>query len=201
MEEVRNSDNLKKEILEDARKKAERIVKNAEKQANDIREEWDKKIEEDYSAFEKDAAARISFLEMETMAALPLEKRRIRQNYFTEKFEACLSEFAERIDETEAERIFMRKLHQGAPLLGQGRLSVDYSGLTVEAAKRIVYGDIEETRIASWNAETGPKGIVIRSENGGITFRITMDEVTDELREYHRKEIFEALFKDDADHD
>ncbi len=201
MEEVRNSENLKKEILEDARKKAERIVKNAEKQANGIRDEWDRKTAEDLAEIDKEYTTRASYLEKETMAALPLEKRRIRQNFFTEKFEECLADFAERIDETEAESVFKRKLRAGAVLLGEGKLSVDFSGISLEAAKRIVREGIDENRVLAWKETSGPKGVVLRAENGGFTYRMTLDEITEELREYYRKEIFEALFKENAEHD
>jgi len=201
MEEVRNSENLKKEILEDARKKAERIVKNAEKQANGIRDEWDRKTAADLAEIEREYSMRASYLEKETMAALPLEKRRIRQNFFTEKFEECLADFAKRMGETEAEAVFKRKLAAGALLLGEGKLPVYYSGLSLAAAKRLVRDGIDEARILAWKEIPGPKGIVLRAEKGEFTYRITLGEITEELREYHRKEIFEALFKENAEHD
>jgi len=201
MEEVRNSENLKKEILEDARKKAERILKNAEKLADGIRDEWDRKTALDLAEIEKDYSARASYLERETMAALPLEKRRIRQNFFTEKFEESLADFASRLDEAEATAAFKKKLRAGSILLGKTKFSVDYAGLSLDAARNIVLDGIDEDRILAWKETTGPKGVVLREENGGFTYRITLGEITEELREYHRKEIFEALFKENAEHD
>ena len=201
MEEVRNSDNLKKEILEDARKKAERIMRNAEKQAALLRDEGEKKTSSEIADLAREYARRTAFLEKETLASLPLEKRRIKQHFLAEKFEECLAAFVSGISDEEAASVLKKRLSGTAHLLGNEKYNVTYSGLKAETVRKILEGHLAQGQILSLSETKRTKGLVIASANGRITYRLTFDEITEELREFHRKEIFDALFKGTANHD
>jgi hypothetical protein len=87
MEELRTTEVLDKEILEDARKKAHRILGTAEESIKSMDERWNRKIDRVLRDAEKKFAARIEHNREEVMARLPLDKRRVR----SEKIEALLT--------------------------------------------------------------------------------------------------------------
>ncbi|MDR2739160.1 MAG: ATPase [Treponema sp.] len=86
MEELQSTDVLDKEILEDARKKARRILNTAEETITASAAAWEKRMEKDIRALKKSFAVRTEKIREEIMARLPLDKRRA----YSEKAEALL---------------------------------------------------------------------------------------------------------------
>ncbi|GHV68616.1 hypothetical protein AGMMS49928_08570 [Spirochaetia bacterium] len=90
MEELRSTEILDREILEDARKKAFKILKTADDTVKAAAARWEKKIKRAATDIEKKYAGRLEKTRIEVMARLPLDKRRAR----SEKIEAMLRDAA-----------------------------------------------------------------------------------------------------------
>jgi vacuolar-type H+-ATPase subunit E/Vma4 len=86
MEELQSTDVLDREILEDARKKAGRILAAAEETIAANAKSWGKRADRDIGELKKSFAARVEKARDELMARLPLDKRRAH----SEKVEALL---------------------------------------------------------------------------------------------------------------
>ena len=86
MEELQSTDVLDREILEDARKKAKRILAAAEESIAAAARSWEAKTDRDIEALNRNYAGRIEKAREEIMARLPLDKRRAH----SEKVEALL---------------------------------------------------------------------------------------------------------------
>jgi hypothetical protein len=91
MEELRSTEILDREILEDARKKAFRILKTADDTVKAADERWEKKAKRAGADIARKYAERTEKTRTEIMARLPLDKRRAR----SEKIEALLQEAME----------------------------------------------------------------------------------------------------------
>jgi V/A-type H+/Na+-transporting ATPase subunit E len=78
MEELKSTEALDREILEDAQKKAARLLRNAEQAANASEREWAKKAETDIAELERKHAERVAERRKETLGRLPRDKRRER---------------------------------------------------------------------------------------------------------------------------
>jgi hypothetical protein len=78
MEELRSTEVLDKEILEDARRKAQRILKTADEAAVQASLAWEKKTKALIAKAKKRYAARLEQSQNEIMARFPLDKRRCR---------------------------------------------------------------------------------------------------------------------------
>ena len=78
MEELRSSEALDREILEDARKKAFKILKTADDSLAVQTKDWDKKILDSVESLQKTYAERKKRSVEEILARLPLDKRRLR---------------------------------------------------------------------------------------------------------------------------
>ena len=86
MEELRSTEVLDREILEDARKKAFRILKTADETVEAQERSWEKKIVKAVDSIREAYAEKIRKTREEILARLPLDKRRLR----TETSEAYL---------------------------------------------------------------------------------------------------------------
>jgi hypothetical protein len=87
MEELQSTEALDREILEDARKKAFKILKTAGETEAASQAAWDRKLDKTLAEAEDAYRAKEERERREIMARLPLDKRRIR----SEKIEAFLS--------------------------------------------------------------------------------------------------------------
>ncbi|MDR0602277.1 MAG: ATPase [Treponema sp.] len=91
MEELQSTEILDREILEDARKKASRILKSADENAASGAALWDKKTEEAIAELKGRYDAMLAKASAEIMARLPLDERRAR----SEIIEGLLSSAAD----------------------------------------------------------------------------------------------------------
>ena len=78
MEELQSTEILDREILEDARKKAQRILKAADDTIKAKSDEWEKKTAAALEELEKKYAEQNQLANHEIMAVLPLDKRRVK---------------------------------------------------------------------------------------------------------------------------
>ena len=85
MEELRTTEVLGNEILEDARKKALKILKTADETLETQNRDWDKKIKRQLDSIRKTYEERTKKTNEEIQARLPLDRRRLRSET-TESF-------------------------------------------------------------------------------------------------------------------
>ena len=78
MEELQSTDNLDKEILEDARKKAHKILKTADDTIKSKTADWEKKLTATLAELEEKYAKNGKSITEEIMAVLPIDKQRAR---------------------------------------------------------------------------------------------------------------------------
>ncbi|MDR3337641.1 MAG: ATPase, partial [Treponema sp.] len=78
MEELQSTEVLDREILEDARRKAQRILKTADEEAAASGKVWEKKTEKALAELKRRHEERLELGRVEIMARLPLDKRRLR---------------------------------------------------------------------------------------------------------------------------
>ena len=78
MEELQSTEILDREILEDARKKAHRILKTADETVNAQTQEWEKKTSAGLDEIKQKYSRQTENAVREITARLPVEKRRIK---------------------------------------------------------------------------------------------------------------------------
>lgn len=192
MEEIKTSEKLEQEILEDARKKAERILKSAEKSIVEIEEEWKKKEEAFLSASKQELEERKKRLQQEISATVPLESKRIELRILNEKFEAFLQHFFQGLKDEEFVSLIRSRLSQVSSFFQGKSLFLTYNGLT--KAESLAQSLLPGAKILQVKEGGPPRGIRVLSEDGTVQYRITVDELKEELRQNYRREVYEALF-------
>jgi len=192
MEEIKTSEKLEQEILEDARKKAERILKSAEKSILEIEGEWKQKEEAFLSASKQELEEKKKRIQQEISATLPLESKRIELRILNEKFEAFLQKFFETLEDEEFVSLVRPRLSQVGPFFQGKSLFLTYNG--IKKAESLVQSVLPGARILQVKEGVLPRGIRIQSEDGTVQYRITVEELKEEVRQNYRREVFEALF-------
>jgi hypothetical protein len=226
MEDLRSSEALEKEVLEDARKKAERILKNANLQIAALEKEWLEKKESEIALLNAEAGTKAALRQKEIDAAFPLEAQRRKLKFMDGVFEKFLSDFFEELPAGDLERVLEAKGRCFADFLneppatepeaslknqvsretegarsGSGsdsgrRISdVSYAGLSFQAAQRIVTSLLGNSA-PRMSEGRGFQGLIFNGPGGAYSYRLTVEEITGELREYHRKTIMDALWKE-----
>jgi hypothetical protein len=84
VEELQSTEILDREILEDARKKAHRILKTADETVKASADAWEKRTAEAVADLESKYARRRSVIAGEIMARLPMDKRRAKSEKIEE---------------------------------------------------------------------------------------------------------------------
>jgi V/A-type H+-transporting ATPase subunit F len=142
MEEVQSTEVLDREILEDARKKAFRILKSADDLVKANSDNWEKKTREAIAELEHHYADRRQEAVVEILARLPLDMRRI----WSEKVETFLSSavegWFESLSREQALAVLDRELEcrlAGCPEFAvAGTIRVWFSGLDQSEAGTLI---------------------------------------------------------------
>jgi len=142
MEELRTTEVLGNEILEDARKKAQKILKTAEDTLAAQNRDWDRKIKHSTDSIRKTFAARTKKTNDEIQARLPLDKRRLRSETTQSFLVKALDDFLRTLSREKLllvlERELRLRLEACADDLVHHRSIVRYSGLSLDETKAVL---------------------------------------------------------------
>ena len=97
MEELQSTDNLDKEILEDARKKAHKILKSADDTIKSKTAGWEKKLTETLGELEEKYAKNGKSVSEEIMAVLPIDKQRAKARKIEELLNSAVETWYSRL--------------------------------------------------------------------------------------------------------
>jgi len=93
MEELQSTDILDKEILEDARKKAHRILKTADETIKAKSAEWEAKLKANLGELEEKYAKNRQSITEEIMAVLPIDKQRAKARKIEELLNSAVEKW------------------------------------------------------------------------------------------------------------
>ena len=204
MEILKTSEVLESQILEDARKKASRLLESVEKECGAIRGEWEEKLAEDMRKSSAELAQRVSGLREKLSASLPLDFMRARLSYFEETMSHALKEFFASLPPEALARIIGRRLSEAAGAFRGEHVTVIEGGLGAQEARRVVEGSIpavsvEEVKPMPPKEGAAPDvGIILQTSDGRKRYRGTVSEITSRLMEEQREELAAALLGKDA---
>ena len=137
MEELQTSEVLDREILEDARKKALKILKNAEDSINSSKASWEKKLKKTQEKTRIGYEEKEDRIRKEIMTRLPMDRRRIRSETIDRYLNKAMEEFLSSLDRPSMLRILERELEKkkqeySAGIMEEGDTVLRYRGLSNE---------------------------------------------------------------------
>ncbi|MDR3171220.1 MAG: ATPase [Treponema sp.] len=152
MEELRSTEVLDQEILEDARKKAYRILKSADDTVKAQVAVWDQKAEAAIADIREKYAHRTTTTSVEIMARLPLDKRRARSEKIEGLLKSAMKGYLSTLPrakllvflETELRKRF-DELQEVAP----GSLEPDPAGDSPAVLPQVMFRGLSTTEVAT----------------------------------------------------
>jgi vacuolar-type H+-ATPase subunit E/Vma4 len=144
MEELRSTEALDREILEDARKKAQKILKTADESVKSQAQQWEKKTQETLAEIQKTYAQNTEKAKHEILARFPLDKLRLRSEIAENFLRNAMNNFLKNLSRSSLPLILEQELEKRLASCGEAELKVN----SAEGGKIILaYQKMEENEL------------------------------------------------------
>jgi len=138
MEELRSTDTLDKEILEDARKKADRILRTAEQSLKSLTDEWSNRTVGTIADLERTHVEAGERHRKEVMARLPLDKRRARSQRTEGLLRSAMEEYISLVPRKRLLLLMEQELKARVQALPTDGLKVSFGGMEKDEAHALL---------------------------------------------------------------
>lgn len=198
MEELRSTEVLDREIRADSRKRAERILVQAEENAKSILEGVTARVAKAKAESEKKSEERFAVYEKNVDASLPLEKQRYFVSYIQNSVKSAINEYLEKLTEKKRFEIVARLIDRSLPVINDKKIEALVAGFKLETAEKVLNSKLGKNlvscKVTKDSAYEDKQGVILKSSDGKITCRLTIDEKINELLDQKNSELAEVLF-------
>jgi vacuolar-type H+-ATPase subunit E/Vma4 len=195
MEEMVSTEALENEILEDARKKGERLLKDAETEAAKIRADSGERTQGSLASVTADYTARAERYRAENLARLPLEKCRLKATFVDRLLRSAAESYLSSLSKERIALLVSSRLGLSSPLVGSAEVSVRFKGISEKEARGIMASALPSARVATILPDETllASGLAVETASGMLRIAATLDLVGEELLDEHRGELGRAL--------
>ncbi len=194
MEIIKPSDKLEKQLLDDARKKADRILKNADKESGRILKEEMARAEKEIAELEKNGQIEIDKLINEIKAVLPLDIMRKRLEFINITMNSVLDEFFNEINKKDFADILRLSILKVKDIFKGMKIKISCKGIDENMIKELINQSIPDVSINEISFDLKELGIVLESDDKKVTYNSTILELKSYLLENYRGELVKELF-------
>jgi len=195
MEEIVGADAIRAEILDDARKKASRLLSEGEDEAARNVREIETKASEVVGEIFRESAAKSARYRMETMARFPLERTRMRTTFVDSKLREEVAAYVEALPPARVVALSEEMLVRGAAFFDAKDVELRRKGIGAEVARKVserVFA--KASSISHIEDDSLPAaGFFARTPDDSLRIRATMDLVEERLLDEKRGALAEAL--------
>lgn len=201
MEELRSTEILDREIQEDARRKAEKILKTSEAECDQILSDTHKRIETVGLEKKAEYARLLDSYIRDAESAVPLEKQRRRVSFVDSSVGESLERWLDELGSEKRFSLYGRMLSGFQTVLRGETVRAYYKGSRETDVRSLISSALPESSCpdcvpASGNAKSSfefSEGILVETENKSILCRATREELLADLLTNKRQELSEAL--------
>lgn len=206
MEELRSTEILDLEIENDARKRAEKILNEAQNEQARILSEVETNVKEAENKQKNYYQEKLLRFENNLKAAVPLEKRRFLVDFYFNSVSAAMNEFFAKLSQDKILELLRNKFNSCIKNFSDKVFNAFYFGLDAKAAEKELktllgskLASAKETSFALSGEEPFPgnnlhAGYVLISDDNNVKIRVTSDQIVRELREKYNYQLTTALF-------
>jgi vacuolar-type H+-ATPase subunit E/Vma4 len=195
MEEIVGAEALRAEILDDARKKAGRLIEEAEEECSRTLAAAAARAGAAVADISSRSESGSRRFRRETMARFPLERTRMRTEFADRRLREAMEALFSSLDEERVASLAESLLARGASFLSGRSVFLSRKGLSEEAARAIAgrcLADASSLEIREDESLPAP-GLLARAGDGGLLLRATLDLVEERLLDESRGELVRAL--------
>ena len=193
MEEIKGTEALEREILEDAAKKAERIVKKAKEEAERLKANSAETLDGMVAELEARKLEKIAQLRRETFSKMPLEKTRLRARFIDAALRNSVEKFMDALDEAKLGAWCLSGLKKRSNLLTGRKLRMSHRGIdasSLREMRELLGPDVD----AVADVDAPQRGIVIESLDGTMVMTLGEKQLEERLLDEYRGVLASALF-------
>lgn len=202
MEEFRSTEILDKEIQDDARRKAEKILKRADIDCQKIKDELNERIKTVSKEKQIFYNERLEAFKSDLEASLSLEKARFLVSFEYSSIIQAINRFLDNLSSEKKITLLDNLLKRYESKLADKKLTIKYHGFQQAELEKLIKKYFNKSYIESFislNDDAAKElhdeyGMIIESADKSVRCRVTIDELIDEILDTHRYEIAEALF-------
>ena len=206
MEELRSTDILDKEIQDDARKKAEKILKNADAQGQQILADVETQLESAKKDRESYYSQKAAQFKKDLDSSLPLEKSRFLVSYISSSVASAINDYLKTISQEKRIQLVLTMLDRFESLTDGKSFEAAVYGFNLDLAKNELNKNNKlhiSSFLATEFAKTGEvavdgieihEGIILVSDDKVVKIRLTLEELFSELIDKYRNELAVTLF-------
>ncbi len=194
MEVIKPSDKLEKQLLDDAKKKADRILKNAEKAGSQILKEEISRAEAEIKELDKNEQLEISKMTNEIKAILPLDIMRKRLDFINTVMNSEIDDFFNEIADKDFIDILKVSILKVKDIFKGMDIILKYKQIDQKIITEAIIKSIPDITIKETMSNSPEKGFVLESTNKKITYKSTVAEFKSFLLENYRGELSKELF-------
>ena len=205
MEELRSTEILDKEIEADARKKVEKILKNADSECERILADVENRVKDASEQKSKYYKSKIEQFEKNVNAALPLEKERFLVKFYADSVSSSLNDYLKKIGSEKRLSLIEKSLEKKLEVTSGKKFNALVFGIPLDSAKKLLennkvdVGSVSEVTFETSGEETAfgneiHEGMIIESEDKVLRLRLTIDQILREIEDKYSEELALSLF-------
>lgn len=211
MQELRSTEILDKEILEDAQKKVQKILKNSESECRSIMSSVDDKVTKTVEEKEAALISKLESIKTNLNASLPLEKERFQVSFVENLIITKIQDYLKSLSEEKRIQLVLEKIktiktdEYVNSLLKEKSFTAYVYGFDIKKVEKALNDILGKRLLACQPTDFGKliledeileinEGIILESQDKEVRFRMTLTEVVEELLNNNREELAETLF-------
>ncbi len=197
MEEIKGTEALEREILDDAARKAERIVRKAKEEAERLKANSAEALDGMVAQLEARKLEKIAQMKRETFSKMPLEKTRLRARFIDSAMRASVAKFMAALDDAKLGAWCLSELRKRSSLFAGRKLRMSHRGIDASSLREIrelLGTGAEVSALAVADAGAPPRGIVVESLDGTMVMTLGEKQLEERLLDEYRGELASALF-------
>ena len=204
MQELRSTDILDKEIEADARRKAEAILKRADKECEEIIASVQNRINVARQEKEEFYSKKLDAFEKDLKASGPLEKQRFQVSFIQEQIITAINKYLAELKEEE--RLALVTDRFDFSVCKDKKINAYVYGFDFDAAQKILKEKLGSTLVSCKKTDFGKtmieeelglennQGIILEAEDKSMRARLTLVQVLGGILDNYRQELSDALF-------
>ena len=199
MEELRSTEILDKEIQEDARRKANRILNNGVLECEKILTDVNNRFERDANLIRSEYEKKINDYKINKEASIPLEQQRFLVDFENNSIDLAINQFLEKLSDNENLEIIKKMIEKYAFAFDEKKVNVEFHGFSKEEITKVVNSVLSTEKILSVKEVEDKmskdfRGCIITSEDLKTMCRATLEEKIAEIKEQYTEDLALALF-------
>ncbi len=211
MQELRSTEILDKEILEDAQKKVQKILKNSESECRSIMSSVDDKVTKTVEEKEAALISKLESIKTNLNASLPLEKERFQVSFVENLIITKIQDYLKSLSQEKRIQLVLEKIKTIKTddyvdsLLKEKSFTAYVYGFDIKKVEKALNDILVKRLLACQPTDFGKliledeileinEGIILESQDKEVRFRMTLTEVVEELLNNNREELAETLF-------